>query len=136
MSEVIKDVSLALSGAGFKFVAHLGALKAIENDHREVKEIAGVSGGAIVAGLYSCGLSVDSMTRVMLTKDWRPYYQYNPLNLMSCEIGKSSTIVVELLSPSNLVKNTVLVSRIKLIVGTVKPALYLETPLLILNSST
>lgn len=84
MSEVIKDVSLALSGAGFKFVAHLGALKAIENDHREVKEISGVSGGAVVAGLYSCGLSVDAMTRVMMTKDWRPLYQYNPLNLLSC----------------------------------------------------
>lgn len=79
----MSNISLALSGSGFKFIAHLGGVKAIENTNRKITEIAGVSGGAIVAGLYACGVSVDEMTKVMLTKSWRPYYKYNPLNLMS-----------------------------------------------------
>lgn len=79
-----QNVSLALSGAGFKFVAHLGALKALQDGGHKVVEIAGVSGGAVVAGLYACGLSVNEMTKVMLTKNWEPYYSYNPFNLLSC----------------------------------------------------
>lgn len=79
-----QNVSLALSGAGFKFVAHLGAIKALEDSGHKVVEIAGVSGGALVAGLYACGVGLNPLTKVMLTKDWRPYYQFNPLNLLSC----------------------------------------------------
>ena len=81
--EIKQNVSLALSGSGFKFPAHLGGLKAIEDSGRSIVEIAGVSGGAIVAGLYSCGLEIDYLTKAMLVKNWIPYYQMNPFNLLT-----------------------------------------------------
>ena len=81
--EIKQNVSLALSGSGFKFPAHLGGLKAIEDSGRSIVEIAGVSGGAIVAGLYSCGLQVDYLTKAMMGKNWVPYYQMNPFNLLT-----------------------------------------------------
>lgn len=75
-------ISVALSGSGFKFPAHLGGLKAILDSEREIVEISGVSGGAIVGGLFACGRSVDEMTKVMMTKNWVPLYRFNPLNLL------------------------------------------------------
>lgn len=81
--EIHSNVSLALSGSGFKFPAHLGGIKAIEDYGRTITEIAGVSGGAIVAGLYSCGLSLDDLTKSMMVKNWIPYYKFNPFNFIS-----------------------------------------------------
>lgn len=82
-TKIEQNISLALSGSGFKFPAHLGGIKAIETSKRDIVEIAGVSGGAIVAGLYSCGLSIDKLTRAMVAKNWIPFYQFNPFNLFS-----------------------------------------------------
>lgn len=76
-------ISVALSGSGFKFPAHLGGLKAIQDSEREIVEISGVSGGAIVGGLLACGRTVDEMTKVMMTKNWAPLYRFNPVNLLS-----------------------------------------------------
>lgn len=78
----MKDkVSLALSGSGFKFPAYLGALKALEEQKIEIVELAGVSGGAIVAGLYACGKSIDHLAMSMFTKNWVPLYRFNPINM-------------------------------------------------------
>lgn len=52
-----RPVFVVLEGGGAKGVAHIGALKALEELGYEVEGIAGTSAGALVAALYALGLS-------------------------------------------------------------------------------
>jgi NTE family protein len=54
-------VKLALSGGGARGFAHVGVLKALEEFGIEVEEIAGVSAGALVGGLYASGYTIDEI---------------------------------------------------------------------------
>lgn len=48
---------LCLSGGGIKGTAHIGAIKALEEENIEFNSVAGTSAGSIVATLYACGYS-------------------------------------------------------------------------------
>jgi NTE family protein len=54
-------VAVALSGSGFRFPAHVGAIQAILDHNYDIVEIAGVSGGAIVASCYANGMTPNQM---------------------------------------------------------------------------
>ena len=54
-------VGLVLSGGGAKGIAHIGVIKALEENGIPVDCIAGTSMGAIVGSLYSIGMSPDEM---------------------------------------------------------------------------
>ncbi|WP_046756223.1 patatin-like phospholipase family protein [Kordia jejudonensis] len=56
-------IGLALSGGGSKGVAHIGAIKALEEHGIVATHIAGSSAGAIVGGLYAYGYSWETMLR-------------------------------------------------------------------------
>ncbi len=49
------QIGLVLSGGGAKGAAHIGVLKALEEENIKVSSIAGTSSGSIVAALYGCG---------------------------------------------------------------------------------
>ena len=53
-------VGLVLSGGGAKGLAHIGALKVIEQAGVEIDYIGGTSMGAIIGALYASGYSADS----------------------------------------------------------------------------
>jgi NTE family protein len=56
--------ALVLSGGGAKGLAHLGILKAFaERGFPEPSLVVGTSMGAIVGGLYACGISPAELTR-------------------------------------------------------------------------
>jgi len=57
-------IGIALSGGGAKGFAHVGALKALEESGIKPDVIAGVSAGAVVAALYSAGVSPDRMLKM------------------------------------------------------------------------
>ena len=59
-----KQVSVALSGSGFRFPAHIGALQAIVDAGFQITDIAGTSGGSIVAALFAKGLSPARMLEI------------------------------------------------------------------------
>jgi NTE family protein len=48
-----KKVGLALSGGGWRGIAHVGVLKALEENNIPIDFIAGTSSGALFGGLYS-----------------------------------------------------------------------------------
>ena len=50
-------VGLVLSGGGAKGIAHVGVIKALEDNDIPVDYVTGTSMGAIVGSLYSCGWS-------------------------------------------------------------------------------
>ncbi|HSP40212.1 MAG TPA: patatin-like phospholipase family protein [Gillisia sp.] len=57
-------VGLVLSGGGAKGLAHIGALKIIEEAGIEIDYIAGTSMGAIVGALYSAGYSAHQLDSI------------------------------------------------------------------------
>lgn len=56
-----QSVGLVLSGGGAKGLAHIGVIKALEENRVPIDYVGGTSIGAIVGGLYSMGMSTDEM---------------------------------------------------------------------------
>lgn len=63
-------VAVVLSGGGAKGVAHISALKVIEEAGFPIDIICGTSMGALVGGLYSLGYSTDFLDSLVRAQDW------------------------------------------------------------------
>ena len=59
-----RRIGLALGGGAAKGIAHIGVLKAIEENHLNVEFIAGTSIGALVASYYAFGKTVDNLQEI------------------------------------------------------------------------
>jgi NTE family protein len=57
----VKGLYLALSGGGAHAAAHAGVLRALEREKVAVAGIAGVSGGALVAGAWAGGADLERL---------------------------------------------------------------------------
>lgn len=55
------SLGLCLAGGGVKGAAHVGALKALEENHIKIDYIGGTSSGSIVASLYAAGFNADDI---------------------------------------------------------------------------
>ncbi len=65
-----KTVGVVLSGGGAKGVAHVGVLKALEENNIPIDYIAGTSIGAMVGGLYAAGYAPDEILQLMNSRDF------------------------------------------------------------------
>ena len=65
-----KKVAVVLSGGGAKGVAHIGALKVIEQAGLPIDMIAGTSMGSLVGGLYAIGYNAHSLDSIARGMDW------------------------------------------------------------------
>lgn len=65
-----KKVAVVLSGGGAKGVAHIGALKVIEEAGIPVDYVVGTSMGSIIGGLYAIGYSTKQMDSLVRAQDW------------------------------------------------------------------
>ena len=63
-------VGLVLSGGGAKGVAHIGALKVLEEAGIPIDYICGTSMGAIVGGLYAIGYDASELDSIVRAQDW------------------------------------------------------------------
>jgi len=63
-------IGVALSGSGFLFPCHVGALKAIADYGFTISEISGTSGGGIIASLCATGMDLKTMEDLTLNQDW------------------------------------------------------------------
>lgn len=63
-------VGLALSGGGAKGMAHIGVLRALEENNIKIDYISGTSMGAVVGALYSIGYSVDDIEKYLKKVNW------------------------------------------------------------------
>lgn len=74
-----ETIGLVLSGGGAKGVAHIGVIKALEDNGIPVDYVTGTSMGAIVGSLYSCGWNPEQMLGLILSPDFK-YWSTGTLN--------------------------------------------------------
>lgn len=71
-------VAVVLAGGGAKGVAHISALKTIEEAGIPIDMVVGTSMGSIIGGLYCVGYSPDSMRTICGSNDWVQLIMDNP----------------------------------------------------------
>ncbi len=65
-----QSVGLVLSGGGAKGIAHIGVIKALEENGIPIDYVAGTSMGSIVGGLYACGYATEEMMDLILSQSF------------------------------------------------------------------
>ncbi len=65
-----QKVGLVLSGGGAKGLAHIGVIRALEENNIPIDYIAGTSMGAIIGGLYAAGYSTDQMEELFKSEQF------------------------------------------------------------------
>lgn len=70
-----QSVGLVLSGGGAKGIAHIGVIKAFEDNDIPIDYITGTSMGAIVGGLYACGYTPEEMMELLRSQGFSYWSQ-------------------------------------------------------------
>ena len=65
-----QKVGLVLSGGGAKGLAHVGVIKALEENNIPIDYLVGTSMGGIIAGCYAAGYSAAEIEEIMLSDDF------------------------------------------------------------------
>ncbi|MDR0983217.1 MAG: patatin-like phospholipase family protein [Culturomica sp.] len=65
-----KKVAVVLSGGGAKGMAHIGAIKVIEEAGVPIDFVVGTSMGALIGGLYAVGHDVKFIDSIARSQDW------------------------------------------------------------------
>jgi len=74
-SGLAQKVGLVLSGGGAKGLAHIGVIRALEENNIPIDYITGTSMGAIVGGLYAAGYSPDEMETLFKSEDFKLWFK-------------------------------------------------------------
>ncbi len=88
-------VAVVLSGGGAKGVAHIGALKVIEQAGIPIDMVCGTSMGALVGGLYAMGYSTAFLDSLVRAQDWTTLLsdRTDPTNLTLRQREEQNTYV-------------------------------------------
>lgn len=78
-----QKVGLVLSGGAAKGIAHVGVLKALEENEIPIDYVAGTSMGGVIGGCYAAGMSPHQIEEIVLSKEFLQWVNGN------FEIGKS-----------------------------------------------
>ncbi len=65
-----QSVGLVLSGGGVKGLAHIGVIKALEENRIPIDYIGGTSMGAIIGACYAMGMSTDEMIEIISSDEF------------------------------------------------------------------
>ena len=92
--------TLVLSGGGIKGFAHIGALKALNENNilSNINTIAGSSVGALIGFLYNIGFSIDEITEFVMEFDFSKLQLVDPFSFLTkygLNDGEKFIIVIE-----------------------------------------
>lgn len=78
-----KKTALVLSGGGAKALAHIGVLKALEENQIQIDYIVGTSMGAFIGAMYATGMSPEEIEDYVISMDIESWVsnQKDPLQL-------------------------------------------------------
>ncbi|WP_448682298.1 patatin-like phospholipase family protein [Pseudomonas nicosulfuronedens] len=71
-------IGLVLSGGAARGLAHIGVLKALDEQGIHVDAIAGTSMGAVIGGLYAAGYTPRELEQLALGLDWKQALSDSP----------------------------------------------------------
>lgn len=71
-------IGLVLSGGAARGLAHIGVLKALDEQGIHVDAIAGTSMGAVIGGLYAAGYTPKELEQLALGLDWKEALSDSP----------------------------------------------------------
>ncbi|MDH0287493.1 patatin-like phospholipase family protein [Pseudomonas sp. GD04087] len=71
-------IGLVLSGGAARGLAHIGVLKALDEQGIHVDAIAGTSMGAVIGGLYAAGYTPRELEQLALELDWKQALSDSP----------------------------------------------------------
>ncbi len=72
------EIGLVLSGGAARGLAHIGVLKALDEQGIHVDAIAGTSMGAVIGGLYAAGYTPKELEQLALGLDWKEALSDSP----------------------------------------------------------
>ena len=87
-----KKLGLALGSGGARGVAHVGLLKALDEEGIKPDYISGCSMGAVVGGVYASGVSPDNMYEIIKKLKKRDIIGLNPAPISRMAILRSSKV--------------------------------------------
>ena len=99
---------LCLSGGGIKAAAHIGALKALEEEKIKFDCVSGASSGSIVATMYALGYNSDEMWKMF--KEYAPkikYFQWRNIFKLLGGIITQRKIIIEGLNNGKVIENII-----------------------------
>ena len=68
-----QKVGIVLSGGGAKGIAHIGVLKALEENHIPIDYVIGTSMGGVVGAMYAAGYSPSEIEYIALSSDFQDW---------------------------------------------------------------
>ena len=75
-------IGLALGGGGARGIAHIGVLKALEEESIPIDMIAGTSAGAVIGSCYAKERNVTILEEIALGIDWKKLFSLVDFNLL------------------------------------------------------
>ncbi|HDS01648.1 MAG TPA: hypothetical protein ENO07_06475, partial [candidate division Zixibacteria bacterium] len=91
-------IALALSGGGARGIAQIGIIRVLENENIGIDLICGTSMGGLIGGLYSAGISIDSIENIARALDWTDFFSNRPQRstqfITQKEYGENSIITL------------------------------------------
>ncbi|MBQ5705361.1 MAG: patatin-like phospholipase family protein [Bacteroidaceae bacterium] len=69
-----QKVGLVMSGGGARGLAHIGVIKALEENNIPIDYVAGTSMGAIIASLYAMGYTPEEMEEIIASDKFKRWY--------------------------------------------------------------
>ena len=114
-----QSVGLALSGGGAKGLAHIGVIKALEENDIPIDYVSGTSIGSIVGMLYCIGYSPEEMIEVFKSQEFKEWqsgvipekYRYyirdyiEDQRMLTVSIKKQDSLI-KLILPSHLLNTS------------------------------
>jgi len=76
----MKKLALVLGGGACKGYAHIGVLKVLESNGIKPNLIVGTSMGAIIGGVYACGVDVDYIMTICKSLTRKKLMDFNIIN--------------------------------------------------------
>ncbi len=73
-------ITIALSGGGSRGIAHLGGLKAFEENNIPFDCIFGTSMGSIIGGMYAAGYDVQQIDSIVTAAKWDSFFSTREIN--------------------------------------------------------
>lgn len=102
------NIGLSLSGGGVKGAAHIGVLKALEEEKIKISYISGTSSGSIVAALYAIGYTPDEILKIFKENGNKiKYYDLKNILKLIWGILIKRKIIIEGLSEGNEIEKLI-----------------------------